>query len=194
VTSTPPAQHAEDALLIAAVASGDQAAMARLYDRFAPLVNALCLRMLRDRHAAEELFEDIFVELWRRSGQYDKARGSVATWIATITRSRGIDRIRARQRAGAVAMTDEAEQVAGDADPAEQVLAADERRRVNESLQALTPDQRRAIELAYFEGLSHSEIATRLARPLGTIKTHIRQGLIQLREVMRIPSGSASEP
>jgi len=176
----------DDAALLASVAAGDQTAMARLYDRFAGLVHAVALRMFKDRGAAEELTADVFVEAWRRAGNYAAERGSVATWLATITRSRGIDRIRARQRRS-LAPLDQADTAAASAAPeaGRELLASDDRTRIAAGLAALDAQQRAAIELAYFAGMSHVEVAARLGRPLGTVKTHIRQGLIQLRQALR---------
>jgi len=183
-----------DAALIAAVAAGDDGAMARLYDRFAPLVQAVAVRMLRDRAAADELAEDVFVEIWRRSSQYDTARGSLATWIATITRSRGIDRIRARQRHAHVELGDDDRPnsvlAAPATDPAQGVVAGEDRARIARALHALGSEQREALELAYFHGLTQTEIAARLSRPLGTVKTHMRQGLIRMRDELRTQGGS----
>ena len=183
-----------DAALIAAVAAGDDAAMARLYDRFTALVQAVAVRMLRDRALADELAEDVFVEIWRRSSQYDATRGSLATWIATIARSRGIDRIRARQRQGHVELGEddrpEAAFTAPSSDPAAGVVASEDRVRINRALRALSPEQREALELAYFAGLTQTEIAARLSRPLGTVKTHMRQGLIRMRDELRTQGGS----
>lgn len=183
-----------DAALIAAVAAGDEAAMARLYDRFSPLIQAVAVRMLRDRAVADELAEDVFVEIWRRSGQYDATRGSLATWIATIARSRGIDRIRARQRHGHVELGEddrpEAAYIAPASDPAAGVVAGEDRVRIARALRALGSEQREALELAYFDGLTQTEIAARLSRPLGTVKTHMRQGLIRLRDELRTQGGS----
>lgn len=185
---------ASDAQLVAAIASGGSSggseAMGVFYDRFAPLVQAIASRVLRDRTLAEELVEDVFVELWRRAATYEPGRGTVATWIATITRSRGIDRLRAgrRHEAGRISISDEP--TATTAEPAAAVLADEERQVVADALAQLTPEQRAAIELAYFEALSHQQIAERLSRPLGTVKSHIRQALIQLRQALRIETGN----
>lgn len=185
-----------DLALVRAVAANDPGAMGRFYDRFSGLVVAVALRMFRDRGEAEELAEDVFVELWQRAGQYDAARGSVATWIATVTRSRGIDRLRRRQRQQARELGDDLRPSAdgwrSEDDPLTSLAGAEERRQVRELLDALTAEQRQALELAYFEGLTHGEVATRLSRPLGTVKSHIRQGLIRLRNALRIP-GKVSE-
>jgi RNA polymerase sigma-70 factor (ECF subfamily) len=176
---------ASDEALMAAIARGDQSALAALYDRFSPMIFALCRRALRDAAAAEDLLEEIFVELWRRADRYDASRGGVATYLATLTRSRAIDRLRSRSRAQAGAIPEGADPVAPATDPAAGIAGDERQRRVAAALAALSPDQRQAIELAYYEGLSHTEIAQRLAKPLGTVKTWVRQGLIRLRDDLR---------
>ncbi len=192
LVSSPEAILEADQALVLAVSRNDAGAMAAFYDRFSGLVMAVAMRMLRDRTDAEELAEDVFVELWRRSAHYEASRGSVATWIATITRSRGIDRLRKRQRQQAREWGDAAtEQASVVDDPLASVALTEERSHVREHLDGLQLEQRQALELAYFEGLSHSEVATRLSRPLGTVKSHIRQGLIRLRGVLRTPDSRA---
>lgn len=182
----------EEEALITAVAAGDDAAMRRLYDLFAPLVTAISVRMLPDRAAADELVEDVFVELWQRASQYDGSRSRLATWIATIARSRGIDRLRARQRRGRAGSAEDAARdtvAAAESDPVVGALASEQRVRVSKALRALAPEQREALELAYFAGLTQVQIAERLARPLGTVKSHMRLGLIRLRDELRIHEG-----
>ena len=169
---------------MAAIARGERGAVERLYDAYSPTVFAIALRVLRDRAAAEELLNDVFVEVWTHRERFDATRGSVASYLATLTRSRGIDRLRAnRRRAGAP--IDE-RTMAAPAPTPEEPTGGEDRQRTVAALARLTPDQRSALELAYFEGLSHSEVAARLERPLGTVKTHIRQGLIQLRDLLRM--------
>lgn len=177
-----------DAELVARLVLRDEAAMAVFYDRFSPLVLAIARRMLRESHAAEDLAEDVFVECWRRAATYAADRGSVATWVATIARSRGIDRLRRRRQEFQGDQALEGLSDPGDS-PADAVIDSDEARRVTQALHGLSPEQRSALELAYFDGLSHQEIARTLAKPLGTIKTHIRQGLIRLRDMLRIRQG-----
>jgi RNA polymerase sigma-70 factor (ECF subfamily) len=179
-----PARSVEDVALMAAIAGGDQQALAALYDRFSPMVFALCRRALRDPSAAEDLLEEIFVELWRRADRYDPARGGVATYLATLAHSRAIDRLRAMRRTGQP-IPEGLEPVAPPVDPASGLSGDEQRRRISAALSGLSDDQRAAIELAYYQDLSHSEIAQRLNKPLGTVKTHIRQGLIRLRDALR---------
>jgi RNA polymerase sigma-70 factor (ECF subfamily) len=182
----------DDPLLLARVAAGDHAAMERLYDRYSPMVMALALRILRERAPAEELLNDVFMELWSRVERFDAARGNLLTYLLTLCRSRAIDRLRAQRRHAAVGL-DEAGTAAPDADgrgaPSLRLEDEEHRQRVAAALAQLGADQRKALELAYFEDLSHSQIAALLGRPLGTVKTHVRQGLIQMRELLRTMMG-----
>ncbi len=179
----------DDHALMAAIANGDQSALEQLYERFSPMVYALCRRVLRDPNVADELLADIFMEVWRKSERFDASRGSVVTYLATLTRSRAIDRLRSQRRTAAAPLSEIAEPEASPSDPASALGDAEQRARVASALALLSPDQRAAIDLAYFSGLTQSQIAQRLNKPLGTVKTHIRQGLIQLRDVLRISSG-----
>jgi RNA polymerase sigma-70 factor (ECF subfamily) len=171
---------------MAAVAAGDQAAMAVVYDRYAGMVQALSRRILRDPAAADELTSDVFVELWRRAAAFDARRASLATYLMTLVRSRGIDRLRARKRQHAGTLGDEPARPAESDDPGRALAGGERAQVVAKALAALTADQRAAIELAYYQGLSHVEVAERLQRPLGTVKTHIRSGLIHLRDALRM--------
>jgi RNA polymerase sigma-70 factor, ECF subfamily len=172
--------------LIGRMAAGDRAACAPFYDRYASLAFTLILRIVRDRADAADVLQEVFWEAWQAAGGYDPARGTPEAWILTRARSRAIDRVRSiRRRSGTfVAPLDEALAKASDdvGDPAEE--AAD-RRRIRSALERLPDAQREAIELAYFGGLTQTEIAERLKQPLGTVKTRIRLGLERLRENLR---------
>jgi RNA polymerase sigma-70 factor (ECF subfamily) len=178
----------DDSALLAAIIAGDQGAMAQLYARYSAIVLALALRILRDRASADELLNDVFMELWNRCDRFDAKRGSLSTYLLTLARSRAIDRLRAKRRQATVPLPD-----GGLSDPASDALGAplrtvsadEDRQHLAAGLAELTAEQREALELAYYEDLSHSQIAERLGRPLGTVKTHIRQGLIQLRACLR---------
>ena len=178
--------------LMAAIAAGSQDAVAALYDRFSPLVHAMCRRILHDEAAAEDLLEDIFIEVWNKRERYDPARGGVATYLATLTRSRAIDRLRAQRRSPATPLLDGFDPAAPASDPARATYDRERKVMVERALAGLNEDQRKAIELAYYDGLSHNDVAERLAKPLGTVKTWIRQGLIRLRDSMRIEEEEAS--
>jgi len=177
---------------MAAIAAGSQDAVATLYDRFSPLVHAMCRRILHDEAAAEDLLEDIFIEVWNKRERYDPSRGGVATYLATLTRSRAIDRLRAQRRSPATPLVDGFDPAAPPSDPATPTYDRERKLMVERALAGLNGDQRKAIELAYYDGLSHNDVAQRLAKPLGTVKTWIRQGLIRLRDSMRIDDEEAS--
>jgi RNA polymerase sigma-70 factor (ECF subfamily) len=175
----------DDATVMALVANGDQQAMAVIYDRYTGMVSALSRRILRDPAAADELVADIFVEIWRRASAFDASRAGLATYLMTLVRSRGIDRLRARSRQATSPLTDDHKRPAGEDDPWLRVVRDELAAVVAKALGTLNVDQRTAIELAYYQGLSHFEVANRLQRPLGTVKTHIRSGLIHLRDSLR---------
>ena len=166
------------------MARGDHHALAELYDRHARGVYSLALRIVRDQRDAEEVTQDVFAQAWRQSGKYSAARGSVIAWLMTMTKSRAMDRVRGR-RARPDAAGDP-DPIPGIFDPAapvdEQVASAVRADHVRAALDGLPLLQRIAIELAFYEGLTHTEIADRLDEPLGTIKTRIRQGLQKLRD------------
>ena len=179
----------DDPTLFAAIARGDSGALASLYDRHAPLLFALCLRILRDRSAAEEVIGDVFFELWRRADRYDPSRGSGVAFLIALTRSRAIDRLRAGRsdRLHLVSATDDAAAttaVAESEKPDQATLRGQVETCVRGALAGLSPVQRRALELAYFDGMSHSEVAAELGEPLGTVKSRIRQGLMRLRDAL----------
>jgi RNA polymerase sigma-70 factor (ECF subfamily) len=179
---------AEDDLggLIGRCAQGDQTALAALYDTTAAQVNGLALRILSDREAAEEVTADVYLQVWRTAGSYDPERGVPLAWILTLARSRAIDRLRSasnqRRRTEPLERADCMASV--DAGPEEATAGTQRRRVVLGALARLSPEQRQAIELAFYRGLSHSEIATELEEPLGTIKTRIRLGMMRLRDTL----------
>lgn len=154
--------------------------MATLYDRYSSIVYAVSLRVLQDTGAAEDVLQDIFMRLWRNPGAFDASRGNMAAWLAVIARNRAIDALRKRHP------QDNIENVVVSVQPD---LASDAERarameKIRGALQAMPSPQRSVLELAYFEGLTHSEIAEKTGEPLGTVKTRIRAGLISLRKVL----------
>ena len=183
-----------DVDLMRAIAAGDRTAIAGLYDRYAARLMVLLVRMLGDRADAEETLAEVFFVVWDRADRDDLTRGCVAPDLMTLTRSRAIDR---RRRRGARPDRDPSRVVpveAADADPAGTaasptplagVMFDEQARIVRSALAELDDRQREAIELSFFDGLSHSEIADRLSRPLGTVKTWIRQGLGRMRDSLR---------
>lgn len=175
-----------DLHLVGRLASGDVDAAAELYDRHAGKVLGLARRILRNDSDAEDVVQEVFSQAWRTATRYTAGRGTVAGWLLMIARTRAIDRLRARRArpdATADALVD---LVPSDAVPLTDQLVADEQAaRVREALTSLPPDQRTALELAYFEGLTQSEIAERLTTPLGTVKTRMRTALAVLRRSLR---------
>jgi RNA polymerase sigma-70 factor, ECF subfamily len=166
------------------MAAGDDGALAELYDRHGRLVYSLALRIVRDQRDAEEVVQDVFAQAWRQSGRYSAGRGSVIAWLMTLTRSRALDRVRGRlARPDASADSEPIVEISDGTAPAdEQLSIADRAGQVRAALSSLPLLQRLAIELAFYEGLTHTEIAERLEQPLGTVKTRIRQGLMKLRD------------
>lgn len=171
--------------LVRRIARGDREAFARLYDRYASLVFTFATRLLRSRSDAEDLLQEVFVQVWRQAESYAEDRGSPEAWLITITRSRAIDRLRStRRREMSAVSLDEVKE-------AETGLSGDSVRTNTEArlmvrgpLARLPEAQRRALELAYFDGLTQTEIAARLGEPLGTVKTRIRDGLERLRGLL----------
>ena len=174
-----------DETLVERMAAGNQDALAALYDRHRSVIFSLILRILRDRAEAEEVLADVFFQAWRAAAGFDALRGTVIAWLVMLARSRALDRVRSkgRREAGLAALVEEQAHAAPN--PTDGAAAAEDelrRSRIQAALASLSPPQRGALELAYFSGLSHTEIAGRLGEPLGTIKTRIRQGLLKLRE------------
>jgi RNA polymerase sigma-70 factor (ECF subfamily) len=170
--------------LMARLAQGDQAALAELYDETNSLVYSLALRILHDQHAAEDVTIEVYTQVHRQASHYDPQRGTPSAWLLTLTRSRAIDRLRIeavrREREESLDDTSTVASLIGD--PEASSASSELRRIVQQALSQLTPDQREVIEIAYYSGLSHSEIAAKLGQPLGTVKTRIRTGMLMLRE------------
>jgi RNA polymerase sigma-70 factor (ECF subfamily) len=170
-----------DLAIVTGLKSGDQSAMAELYDRYSSIVYSVALRVLGDTGAAEDVQQEIFLQLWRNPGAFDAARGSMGAWLAVIARNRAIDTL--RKRRPETDIEDVVLSVAPDlAGEAERSRAADKIRGV---MGVMPATQRSALEMAYFEGLTHSEIAAKTGEPLGTIKTRIRAALITLRKAFQ---------
>jgi len=179
--------ESQDADLMAAINRGESAALERLYERHGPAVFAICLRILRDRAEAEEVLEEVFWEIWARRERYDAERSVPFTYLMTLARSRALDRLRfRRRRAGVWLELGSLDQSAGNgANPFEDASAMQRRIAIDRALEELPLPHRRAVEMNFFEGLSHREISERLGDPLGTVKTRIRQGLLTLRKALR---------
>ena len=185
-TIPPSATAPQDIALMKRIAERDPAALRELYDRHAGLVYAIALKMLKNREEADDLVTDLFWELWNKSARYDPVRAAPVTYMVALARSRCIDRLRRSGRRPTSSLDAGAQQqAADDPTPLEDALLDENRGLVREALASLDDNKRRAIESAYYEGLTHSEIAEKLGKPLGTVKTYIRQGLIRLREALR---------
>ncbi len=175
MAAAPPSDDAEDEVLVAAMAAGDRAALATLYERHGSLLLGLALRIVRERREAEDLLHDVFLEAWRTAKDFDPKRGRVRTWLAIRMRSRALDLQKSARVSrntgdgGLELLVDEAD------------AASPDHGRVRRALAELGTDQRRVLELAYFEGLSCTEIAERIAIPVGTVKSRIAAGLDRLR-------------
>jgi RNA polymerase sigma-70 factor (ECF subfamily) len=171
--------RASDAALIQKIVQRDESALAALYDRYASLLSSLLNRILRDTQASEEILQDVFYQLWRNAAQFDPARGSLPGWLAVIARNRAISRLRRRNPSEGDELLETTVIVPANLENAlaqQQLLG-----RVKGALENLSSEQRAAIELAYFEGLTHSEIASKTGDPLGTVKTRIRSAVESLK-------------
>ena len=169
-----------DAALVAAIRSGKESAMAELYDRYSGVVYSVSLRVLGDTGAAEDVLQEVFLQLWRNPDLFDSSRGNLAPWLAVIARHRAIDALRRRRPENDIAdiVVSVEPDFAGEAERSRTM------EKVRGALQTMPAMQRSALEMAYFEGLTHSEIADKTGEPLGTIKTRIRTGLLSLRKVL----------
>jgi RNA polymerase sigma-70 factor (ECF subfamily) len=174
------ADDRDDVELVERVAAGDTEALRELYERFGSLLFGMALRVVGDRQAAEECTQDVFVSVWRGAGRFDPERGSVSTWLIAIARNRAVDLVR-RRAARPADPHAEIERRDESPDAAELVAAAETSSNVAAALAELPAPQREVILLAYFQGLSHSEIAERLDLPLGTVKGRARLALDRLR-------------
>jgi len=173
--------------LLARIAQGDREAFGRFYDAFAGLALGLIRRILRDPAASEEVLQEVFWQIWQETARYDPQRGSPEAWLIMRAKTRAIDRLRAMRRREKTFVAPMDEAVAGAPDyPTENPADMAERRGlVRSALDGLPEPQRRVVELAFFEGLTQSEIASRLGEPLGTVKTRARLALERLRSLMR---------
>lgn len=172
--------------LIAAIAAGDRDAFSRFYDLTAPMAFGLIRRVLRDPEAAAEVLQEVFWQVWQDAPRYDPTRGTAEAWLVMRAKTRAIDRLRSirrRDRTFVAPVDESVAQRSPDQAPNPAVVAED-RSLIQTALAQLPEPQRRVIELAFFEGLTHSEIATRLGEPLGTVKTRARLGLDRLRGVL----------
>lgn len=173
-----------DSEILKLIARGDEQALAALYDRYKSILFGLILRILHSREEAEDVLQEVFLQVWRRAGDFDEARGRAFTWLVTLARSRAIDRLRSlasRERTTEEATRDVADNIS---DASLDAIKSEQSEIVRGALSQLPEEQRRTLLLAYFEGLTQSEIAEALKTPLGTVKTRMRSGMIRLRELL----------
>jgi len=177
-------EPANDVELLKAIAARDEAALAQLYDLYRTILFGLLMRILNNREEAEDVLQEVFLQVWRKAADFDETRGRPFTWLVTLARSRGIDRLRtlaARERVAVAGAREVSEEIS---DAATDAFKSEQRGLVSDALAKLPDEQKRPIMLAYFDGLSQTEIATRTGAPLGTVKTRMRTGMIRLRELL----------
>jgi RNA polymerase sigma-70 factor (ECF subfamily) len=166
---------------------GDEAAFAQLYDATSSRAYGLAVRVVRDPSQAEEVTQEAFLEIWRTASRYDAARGSAVSWVLTLVHRKAVDRVRSAEASTRRDTTyHQGSQAVEHDSTAEAAHASMEARRVRQAMESLTEVQREALELAYFKGYTHTEVATMLDLPVGTAKTRIRDGLIRLRDTMGV--------
>jgi RNA polymerase sigma-70 factor (ECF subfamily) len=174
-----------DELLMTRVGQQDQRAMASLFDRYGGLVYSIALRVLRDPGRAEDLLQDVFFQLWRNPGSFLSSRGSLGAWLVVVARNRAIDVLRRRRPMDSIDSMDDGYPLSSKEDMASEVERSAMMQKVRSLLTSLPQEQQNALELAYFEGLTQTEISERTGDPLGTVKTRIRLALISLRKALQ---------
>jgi RNA polymerase sigma-70 factor, ECF subfamily len=174
--------------LVARVAEGDQAAFASLYDGLSSTIFGVVRRVLRDPSQAEEVTQEVFVEIWRLAARYDPERGGVRAWAVTIAHRRAVDRVRSEQSHRDRQLSVGSASIEISSTPEDDVIESEDHRRATAAIDTLPDVQREALELAFYDGLTHVQIAEHLGVALGTVKTRIRDGLIRLRATMGGPS------
>jgi RNA polymerase sigma-70 factor (ECF subfamily) len=184
-----PAQQLDaEIALLRRVAQGDRRSFEELYERFSGVLFSTAYRVLNNQEAAEDVLQDVFVQIWEKAPLYDPTRGKPMTWAVTLTRNKSIDRLRSTQRRNRlqddVQRESETFEQFDDRSSFDALAAGESNKLVRDAIQKLSKDQREAIELAFFSSLTQTEIAERLNEPLGTIKARIRRGLMKLREVI----------
>ncbi|HEV3311478.1 MAG TPA: sigma-70 family RNA polymerase sigma factor [Chloroflexota bacterium] len=176
--------QAQDAEILAEMQAGDDAALGTLYDRYGSLAFTMAYRMLSDRHLAEDVVQDVFLSIWRNVASYDSRRSSFRSWFLTIVRNRCFDKLRSKATQPQLSPEVEIADQPGGQDVVREVTQSLRAERVREALGTLPPEQRQTIELAYYGGLSQTEISERMAVPLGTVKGRVRMAMQKLRDML----------
>lgn len=193
IMSVPEKNGPSDDALLQQMAVGNRAACGLLYDRFCRPLYSVALRILSDQGEAEDVVQDVFVALWEKADKFDSTRGTAFGWAVTLTRNRAIDRVRSRRRRHDALAQSASEDLptgasAATPDSADELTNKENAGAVRDALSTLPLEQLRAVELAFFSGLTQQEIATRLSEPLGTVKARIRRGLLKLRDTLARPN------
>jgi RNA polymerase sigma-70 factor (ECF subfamily) len=187
-------QLAPDSALIERMMAGDEAALSAIYDRYSAMLFGMLMRVLQDRQAAEEVLQDLFMQLWHNAGQFDPKRGSLPAWLLVIGRNRAISRLRGSRYREVLEEKegDYANTFASSQNIEDETARGELARSLTSALSTLPADQRHALELAYFEGMTQSEIAAKTGAPLGTVKTRVRTAMQSLRQIL--DAGIARQP
>ena len=178
-----------DAAMLQRIGTRDVAAFQEFYRKFSGLLFSTIHRVLNDHQDAEDIMQEVLVQIWQKAHLYEPSKGKPLTWVTTMARNRAIDRIRSKQRRSR--LNDEFEQETKPLQPefdestSDRVISGESDRTIKKAVMELTPDQREAIQLAYFDGLTQSEIANKLREPLGTVKARIRRGVQRLEQVVK---------
>lgn len=182
---TAPMQQVQDSALVERIMAGDEGALAALYDRYAGMLYAMLVRILRDTGAAEEVLQDLFLQLWRGASRFDTSRGSLPAWLLVIGRNRALSRLRGKERREILEDPQEfsIESAVSPGNLEDEAARAQLMQRLQGAMAALPAEQREAVELAYFEGMTQTEIAERTGSPLGTVKSRVRAAMQTLKQI-----------
>jgi len=184
----PQRDASEDVALVHGIARGDRVSFETFYDRYSGLLFSTAYKVLNDRTDAEDVTQDVFIQIWDKASLYDSTRGKPLTWAVTMTRNKAIDRLRSLQRRFRLKEDVTRETVPDDftntRKPVDEVQQLEQGSLVRDAVMKLTPEQRKVIQMAYFSGLTQSEIAEKLAEPLGTVKARIRRGMMKLKDLL----------
>ncbi len=182
---TAPRQQVPDSAMVERIMAGDEGALAALYDRYAGMLYAMLVRILKDTSAAEEVLQDLFLQLWHGAARFDASRGSLAGWLLVIGRNRALSRLRGKERREFVPDPEEfsIEAVPSAGNLEDEAARAQLMEKLRGALAKLPPEQREAVELAYFEGMTQTEIAARTGSPLGTVKSRVRAAMQTLKQL-----------